>query len=98
LITLHLAGRPVSASNGGKDLAGQDKTTDFNEERRSMQTVRVSSTEVQFNAMVYTFSDNLAADQFEALAAVNSPEFYQREQIAVRRRPIDCDHEVDDFL
>jgi hypothetical protein len=62
-----------------------------------MQTVRVSPTEVQFNAMVYTFSRADEADLFLASALLGNEEAYSYGRTAIRRRPIDCDHETGDF-
>jgi hypothetical protein len=63
-----------------------------------MQTIRVSPTEVQFNAMVYTFVDACAADRFEQFALSGSPETDSHRSIAIGRRPIDCDHEIGDLF
>ena len=62
-----------------------------------MLTVRVSPMEVQVDVLVYTFDDVAMADGFEALGSANatgSREFIERKCLAVRCRPVDCDHEV----
>jgi hypothetical protein len=68
-----------------------------------MLTVRVSPMEVQVDVLIYTFNDEAVADGFEASACANisatsSPEFMQRKCLAVRCRPVDCDHEVGRFF
>lgn len=64
-----------------------------------MLTVRVSPMEVQVDVLIYTFNDVTVADGFEASAqdqgrTVTSPEFIKRKCLAIRCRPVDCDHEV----
>ncbi len=67
-----------------------------------MLTVRVSPMEVQVDVLIYTFNDVMAADGFEASAQdqvrpVASSEFIERKCLAIRCRPVDCDHEVGRF-
>ncbi len=67
-----------------------------------MLTVRVSPMEVQVGVLVYTFNDITVADGFEASAtasasAVASREFMRRMCVAIRCRPVDCDHKVRNF-
>lgn len=71
-------------------------------QKATMLTVRVSPMEVQVDVLVYTFSDITTADGFEASAkgwvqAAASFEFIQRKCLAIRCRPVDCDHEVGRF-
>ena len=68
----------------------------------TMLTVRVSPMEVQVDVLIYTFNDGTIADGFEASAhdqgrTVASPEFIKRKCLAIRCRPVDCDHEVGRF-
>jgi len=68
-----------------------------------MLTVRLSPMEVQVDVLIYTFNDEAMADRFEASAnanvkAISSPEFRERKCLAVRCRPVDCDHEVGRFF
>lgn len=64
-----------------------------------MLTVRVSPIEVQVDVLIYTFNDVTIADRFEVSAnanvnATSHLEFIQRKCLAVRCRPVDCDHEI----
>lgn len=62
-----------------------------------MPTVRVSPTEVQYDAMVYTFADASAADRFFASGMPTGVPTLPMEPGMIRCRPIDCDHEIGGF-
>ena len=62
-----------------------------------MLTVRVSPTEVQFDAMVYTFADADTADRFFMADTRGGAQAILYELHAIRSRPIDCDHELGSF-
>ena len=73
-----------------------------NMEETVMLTVRVSPVEVQVDVLIYTFNDVTVADGFEASAQAGArtaatPEFIRHKCLAIRCRPVDCDHEVGRF-
>ena len=63
-----------------------------------MHTLRVSPVDVQVEVIVYTFDDQLTADQFQLAANNDSAEFVVHKFSARKSRAVDCDHEVTGFF
>lgn len=59
-----------------------------------MNTVRVSPVEVQVGVMVYQFPNAEVADGFFDVASYGADaDLMQGKCLALRSRPVDCDHE-----
>ncbi len=60
-----------------------------------MNTVRISPVEVQVGAMVYQFLDAEVANGFFEIANDGADDaLMQIKSLALRSRPVDCDHEL----